>query len=166
MSEATDRYRLPLLQSGQAQKEVTHNEALAIADAVLQLAVESRLVATPPAAPQAGTCWIIAAAATGAWAGRAGQIAIYSSSGWAFVVPREGCLAWIASEGIFAVFTGTSWRADGWPVTAVRIGGRQLLATFPAAIANPAGGTTIDVEARTAISAILAAVRSLGLIAP
>jgi hypothetical protein len=36
----------------------------------------------------------------------------------------------------------------------------------PAAIANPAGGTTVDAEARAAVNSILVALRDLGLIAP
>ena len=45
---------LPLIEAGQAQKHVTHNEALLLLDAALHLAVASRSVATPPGAPAAG----------------------------------------------------------------------------------------------------------------
>ena len=86
MAEMTARYRLDLLQSGQAQKEITHNEALIRADILLQSAVESRTLTAPPGAPVEGQCWVVAAAATGAWAGRSGEIACWSAGGWLFVV--------------------------------------------------------------------------------
>jgi hypothetical protein len=46
------------------------------------------------------------------------------------------------------------------------LGGLVVVGAWGAAIAAPAGGTTIDVEGRAAISAILAALRSHGMIAP
>ena len=66
----TSRYGLPLLQAGQAQKEITHNEALARIDVLAQLAVDSRACATVPTAD--GT-WIVPSNATGAWAGQASR---------------------------------------------------------------------------------------------
>ena len=71
MAETTDRYALPLLQVAQAQKEVTHNEAVVGIDTLLHLAVEGVLGAPPPT-PLPGQAWIIAAAASGAWAGQDG----------------------------------------------------------------------------------------------
>ena len=50
--------------------------------------------------------------------------------------------------------------------SALNIGGQQVVGARGAAIAAPAGGTAVDVEGRAAISAILAALRSHGLIAP
>lgn len=45
------------------------------------------------------------------------------------------------------------------------IGGQQVVAARGAAIAAPSGGAIIDAEARTALSAILSALRLHGLIA-
>jgi hypothetical protein len=50
----TIRHSLPLLAAGQAQKEVTHNEALLAIDRQLQLSVVSRTRAQPPTVPVAG----------------------------------------------------------------------------------------------------------------
>ncbi|WP_313530903.1 DUF2793 domain-containing protein, partial [Shinella sp.] len=52
--DATENLNLPYILPSQAQKHVTHNEAIKALDAVVQLAVTSRSVATPPPSPAAG----------------------------------------------------------------------------------------------------------------
>ena len=165
MAETTDRYALPLLQAGQAQKEITHNEALLAVDTLLQLAVETATLAAPPAAPAAGQAWLVAAGGSGAWSGRDGQIASFSAGGWRFVAPREGCIAWLRDVARFAVLTGAGWRSDGWPVAGLRIGSRLALASTPPAVATPAGGSVIDVEARAKLAELIGGLRTLGLLA-
>lgn len=48
----------------------------------------------------------------------------------------------------------------------VVIGGAKVLGARGPAIADPAGGTTTDTQARAAVAQILAALRVHGLIAP
>jgi hypothetical protein len=48
----------------------------------------------------------------------------------------------------------------------VRIGGKTVVGPRQPGIAPPAGGATLDVEARSAIAAILAALTAHGLIEP
>lgn len=165
MADLTDRYAL-LLAAGQAQKEVTHNAAVAAIDALLHLAVVSRTATTPPVAPAAGSAWIVGPSPTGAWAGAAGRIAVFDASGWSFVAPRAGCLAYVVDDGLFAVFTATGWAADAWPVAAIAVDGRRLLAARPATLADASGGTVVDTEARAAIAALTDALRAMGLVAP
>jgi hypothetical protein len=165
MSELTDRYSLPLLQVGQAQKEVTHNEAVAGIDALLHLAVETATVATVPATPGIGQAWIVPAAATDDWAGRGGQIASYGSGGWRYFVPREGCVAWLKDVQRFGVFTASGWTSDGWPAAGLRIGTRLALSGSAPAVAPASGGTTVDAEARAVLAAMLAALRGQGVLA-
>jgi len=165
MAERSARYALPLLQSGQAQKEVTHNTALAAIDALLHLAVASRMLNTPPASPSDPGSWIVAAGATGAWSGRVGQIAVFDGGGWSFVGPRDGCLAYVIDEGIFAVRRAGAWHGDAWPVRALSVDGRTMLAVPPPALVAPSGGSVIDTEARAAVAALTAALRAMGLIA-
>ena len=164
MSELTDRYALPLLQSGQAQKEITHNEAVGGIDTLLHLAVETQTLAAPPASPASGQTWLVAAGATGAWVGRAGQLASFGTGGWRFTVPREGCVAWLRDLAIFAVFTAGGWRSDAWPAAGLRIGTRTILQATPAAVAAPSGGTVIDAEARAKLGELLVVLRGLGLV--
>lgn len=165
MAEITDRYALPLLQVGQAQKEVTHNEAVAGIDALLHLAVETATRTLPPVAPAIGQAWIVAAGASGEWAGRAAMIAIFGSAGWRYTAPRQGCVAWLGDVQRFTVFTASGWRDDGWPVAALKVGTRTLLAGPATTVPAVSGGAVVDVEARTALAALIAGLRAQGLVA-
>lgn len=65
---------LPYIAQGQAQKEIAHNEALNLLDAVVQLAVKGRTTVNLPVAPAEGGRWIIPQGATGAWAGQTNKV--------------------------------------------------------------------------------------------
>lgn len=162
--DETTRWALPLLASGQAQKEITHNEAIAAIDRLLHLAVVSRSLSTPPADAAVGDAYIVGAAPTGAWEGAAGQLACYEGAGWTIWPPRPGCLAWVADEQQFSVFSIAGWIIGGWPTQGLLIGGRQVLAAAPVSIANPEGGASIDVECRVALTELLVALRSQNVI--
>jgi Protein of unknown function (DUF2793) len=165
MSETTARHAIDLLQAGQAQKEVTHNEALVRIDALLHPAVTSRTLTVPPATPADGGCWIVAAGASGAWAGRDGQIACWHAGGWMFIVATEGCLAWSVADGYFLRRTAGDWTAGLWPTSGVAVGGQQVIGARRPAIADATGGATVDAEVRNTVALILATMRSHGLIA-
>jgi hypothetical protein len=138
----TARHGLPNLYVGQAQKEVTHNEALARIDALLHPAVEA--LATEPisglTASDDGRCWLIAASASGLWTGRAGQIARWSGGSWRYLAPVAGMTLWLSSTGKRLFYIGSDWLE-------------------PDAIAGPSGGAVIDVESRAAVAAILSHLR-------
>ena len=108
MPDTSTILSLPLILPAQAQKHVTHNEALRLLDIIVQLAVKSRVVVNPPAAV-AGDRYIVPAAATGAWAGQAGKIALYEDGLWQFVTPLAGWQAWVLNEAALAGFNGTTW---------------------------------------------------------
>lgn len=163
--DMTARWALPLLFPGQAQKELFHNEAMVLIDALLYGQVESADIATPPGAPAIGQCWIVASGASGTWAERAGQIACWTEGGWRFVAPRPGLTIRVADRQHDMAYTGSSWndgplRADG-----LYVAGSKVVGERAEAITVPAGGTTVDTESRSAIAAILAALRAHGLIA-
>ncbi|MBH0237599.1 DUF2793 domain-containing protein [Methylobrevis albus] len=107
----TIRLGLPLLAAAQAQKHVTHNEALLALDRVVQLAVLSRDLAAPPGSPGTGDRYIVAAGATGDWAGAADRIAAFEDGTWSFVDPAPGWTALVLDEGVLAFWTGTAWIA-------------------------------------------------------
>jgi len=161
----THRLGLPLLAAGQAQKEITYNEALAIIDVVAQSSVESADLATPPGSPAFGQCWVVASGAAEAWITRETTLTVWTPSGWLFVQPHEGWRLWAIDRGNMIRFDGTDWidedvRADGY-----HVGDDKVVGARQAAIATPSGGATQDSEARSAIAAILAALRVHGLIA-
>jgi hypothetical protein len=100
---------LPYIDAAQAQKHVTHNEALRILDTLVQLAVLDRDLAAPPGAPSEGRRWIVAASPAGAWIGHAGHIAAWQDSAWKFSVPAIGWLAYVIDEGRLLTWSGTAW---------------------------------------------------------
>lgn len=147
LDDFTRRHSLPNLYVGQAQKELTHNEALARIDALLHPVAEAKL-AEPPAGLtdiSDGLCWLIDSAATGAWLGRAGQLARWSGGSWRYIMPVAGMTLWLASEGKRLFYIAGAW-------------------VEPNAIDNPAGGSVIDVEARAATIAILEHLRQISYI--
>lgn len=101
---------LPYIAQGQAQKEVTHNDALNILDAVVQLSVKSRTVTAPPGSPAQGDRYIVPAGASGAWSGQTGKIAAYRDTAWAFFTPKSGWRALVEAEGRTLVYLNTAWQ--------------------------------------------------------
>lgn len=120
----TPRLSLPVIEAAQAQKHVTHNEALALLDALTQLTAESRALTAPPGAPADGACYIPAAGASGAWSGWDGQVAVYSGGGWLRIAPVSGLKAWVKAERLTVTYEDGVWR-DGIALTAH--GGRVTL---------------------------------------
>lgn len=145
IDDATPRFALPLLYAGQAQKEVFVNEALLRADALIHATVLGRN-ATPPAAPSAGDAWLVAAGATGAWAGKTDCLALFQGGGWTFVTPRDGLRIHDAGAGQQCFFSGIWRKAEP--------------------IVEPIGGLVVDGEARAAIADLVSALKSLGVLPP
>jgi hypothetical protein len=164
MSEATPRFRLPFIIPGQAQKEMFHNEALLRLDMALQAAVESAALFLPPENPGEGQCWIVAAPAGGAWAGKEGQLAMWSASGWRFVDAVEGAVVWDKAGAVELRRTASGWSVGEARCTALFVNGQKVVGTRAPAVPSPSGGTTIDEEARAAVNSLIATLMSHGLI--
>lgn len=111
--DLTPNLKLPYILAAQAQKHVTHNEAIRALDALLQLTALDRGLAAPPGSPADGDRYIVAAGASGAWAGKTAHIAAFQDGAWAFYPPEEGWVAWVADEDIAVVFDGSGWTALG-----------------------------------------------------
>lgn len=107
--EKTTNLKMPFIMPSQAQKHVTHNEALLALDVLVQLSVLDRDLAAPPPLPAEGSRYIIAAPATGAWAGKAGQVAAWQDGAWAYHPPASGWLAWVADEQRILAYDGSGW---------------------------------------------------------
>lgn len=114
MFETSPNLRLPYIMPAQAQKHVTHNEALRTLDALVQISVASRAQAAPPSSPAEGARYILPPDARDSFAGHAHEIAAYQDGAWAFYPAREGWLAWVADEDLLYAFDGNAWiRAAG-----------------------------------------------------
>src|SRR3546814_10699814 len=98
----------PLLAPGQAQKEITHNEALAQLDIITQAVVQAVGVDVPPASPAPGECWIIGPSPEGSWSGMAQHLAGWTENGWRYVQPFIGLGVWTVDEGMFEIGRATS----------------------------------------------------------
>jgi len=90
MSDKSTRLALPYIQPAQAQKHVTHNEAIELLDMIVQLTLQDVDLDTPPGTPAEGETWAVGATPTGAWAGQAGALASFRGGGWLFATPRAG----------------------------------------------------------------------------
>jgi hypothetical protein len=147
MPDDTDILGLPLILPAQAQKHVTHNEALVALDVIVQLSVINRDQTVPPALAVVGDRHIVPAGATLAWAGRTGQVAVMTATGWQFHLPRPGWQAHVLAEGQTAVFDGLDWKtpSDGalkvaqLGVSATPDATNRLAVTSPATLLNHAG---------------------------
>lgn len=110
MSEETPNLRLPYIMPSQAQKHVTHNEAIRAIDALLQVGVIDHDVASPPAEPADGDRYIVGAGATGAWAGKDYMLAAFQDGAWTFFEPNAGWVAYVVGESRLLVHDGAEWR--------------------------------------------------------
>ena len=105
----TPNLKMPYLAAAQAQKHVTHNEALRMLDAIVQLSVVDRDLAEPPAEPGDGHRFIVADNATGDWAGRDGQVAAWQDGAYMYYQPESGWIAWLEDEDKLIVWDGAEW---------------------------------------------------------
>jgi len=140
----TPRFELPLLFSGQAQKEFFINEAQLIIDALLHLTVEGTAT-VPPSEAHAGDCWIVGADAESDWAGQEDAIAVRHATGWKFITPKHGMTAYHTPLGQRWHFNH-GWQNEASPNT-------------------PSGGTTVDVEARASIESLITSLTNIGVFA-
>jgi hypothetical protein len=107
----TSHLKLPYLAAAQAQKHVTHNEALTLLDTAVQLAVLDASLTAPPGSPAEGDRHIVAASATGAWAGKDGQVATFVDGTWVFATPEAGWLAFDIATTTLLAFVSGAWAA-------------------------------------------------------
>jgi hypothetical protein len=109
----TPNLALPYIMAAQAQKHVTHNDAIRALDCLVQLSVESRSLTAPPGSLADGVRYVVATAATGDWAGQSDKIAAFQDGAWAFYDPQEGWLAWVADAHEIAIYSAGAWAPYG-----------------------------------------------------
>lgn len=126
---------IPLVSSPPpAQAEVLHNEAILLLIA-LQKGATDRAVNTPPVSPSEEDVYILGAAPTGAWSGKANKIAVFIGGAWSFIpgndsagsniaigARHEGIRLWVNDEDVFYVWSGSAWISNAGTVTSVAAG--------------------------------------------
>lgn len=125
---------LPLIENQQNQPEVVHNEALLLLQAVLN-GVLDRGINAPPGSPNDGDVYIVGAAPTGAWTGRANALAGWfddgsGTSAWRFLpgddsdgnaiamgARQEGLSVWVRDEDARYTWDGAAWAQESGGVS-------------------------------------------------
>ena len=107
--EQSEVLGLPFILPSQAQKHITHNEAIQMLDALVQLGVRDDALGGPPASPVPGDRYIVGPNASGAWEGREGEIAAWQGGAWLFYLPRDGWLAHVARDDRMVRYRDNAW---------------------------------------------------------
>lgn len=150
MSDQTSNLSLPYIQAAQAQKHVTHNEAIELLDMVVQLTLEAVTATTPPNNAAEGQAWAIGAGASGAWAGYTGHIAAWRGGGWLIIEPKVGWRAFDKATQTIRVYMQTGWEIptsgtpdldnlDGVGINASSDATNRLSISSPATLLNHEG---------------------------
>lgn len=88
------------------------------------LSVVNQTTNAPPGSPTDGDSYIIGGSPTGAWSGKARQIAIYQDSAWAYYVPVEGDHAYDRNLNAEYVYDGSAWASQISGYSNVKASGR------------------------------------------
>lgn len=145
MSDATTNLLLPFILAAQSQKHVTHNEALRALDGLVQMAVLDKDLTAPPGSPADGDAYIVAAGASGEWAGWDGDVALRTDGAWLRLVARVGWRAWVADEGAVYVRLAAGWvatvRSAAWDLAVAPQGAAVGVAVQEELLSGLSGAT-------------------------
>jgi hypothetical protein len=112
--DRTYNLQLPLLAPAQAQKHVTHNEALLALDVLCQTSVLDRDCGSPPMNPQDGNRYLIPASpsqdANNQWKEKENALAIWRDGAWYYYTPNVGWIVFIQDEEEFVFWNGQAWK--------------------------------------------------------
>jgi hypothetical protein len=100
----------------------------------------------------------------GIWAGHADALACWTGGGWRFVEAVPGMLVWNRAQQLWVYWDGAAWSEGSLPTSRIMVGGQQVVGPRQPAIPSPSNGTIIDAECRSAVAAIIVALKSHGLV--
>lgn len=110
MSEHSSRLSLPFIMPSQAQKHVTHNEALQTLDVLVQTVVESVDAITPPAQPtDDGASWALGATPSAEWSAYGHHLATWTNNAWHFTPLQQGFVAVERGGTELLIWDGADW---------------------------------------------------------
>lgn len=158
MSDETINLALPYILPSQAQKHVTHNEALQRLDAIVQLTVVAE-TGTPPETPAEGDCFLVAADAAGIWSGKAGRLAFRQDGAWLYITPQQGWRAFFSQTRRLRVLQDGTWTDLAPPASLPLLGlnatadaVNRLTVSAPASLFNHEGqGHQVKVNKASAV---------------
>lgn len=102
-------HSLPLIHSGQAQKEITHNEALLLLDVLINPVAVDVWVSSPPKQAKEGELYVIAEKAENKFEKHQNEIALKLKNSWRFLKPRKWIQVTHDKDGSIYRFDGKSW---------------------------------------------------------
>lgn len=117
IADSSARLGLPYIIASQAQKHLTHNEALAILETLVQPVVSDIAASEPPADPAEGDCVVVGTGATGAFSGHDNKISAWIAAAWHFHVPQFGWSVVRDSDGQIFIYGASGWAAPPAPST-------------------------------------------------
>lgn len=89
-------------------------------DQLIFLSVINRTTSSPPGSPANGDAYLVASGASGAWAGKTGSLAVWTtdnpaavSGEWEFYTPRAGWVLYSVGDGSFYGYSGSAWTGIG-----------------------------------------------------
>ena len=110
----TLKLNLPHILTAQAQKEVTHNDALNLLDMFIRPTVLEMAKDTPPASPNVGDSYIVGAAPTDEFIDHEQHIACYSNNGWLVATPFKWLDVVNEADATRYLYDGTTWVQYGF----------------------------------------------------
>ncbi len=113
MSDTTQRLSLPYILPGQAQKHVTHNEAIRALDSLIHASVLGRNITALPSAVSNGDYYLIGDQAGGVFAGKDNQLAGFVDGAWMFHPPVQGLIVNIEDEALSVIWRNGAWQDFG-----------------------------------------------------
>jgi Protein of unknown function (DUF2793) len=111
--DTTGRLELPLIMPSQAQKHVTHNEALTLLDGIVHLVITASGLLSPPVGAPADAMYLTGTPASGDWFGEDGKLALNTTAGWRFANPVRGMVALFIADNSVRVFDQGIWAPIG-----------------------------------------------------
>ena len=110
MSSATTKLGLPYIASGQAQKYITHNEALTRLDRLLFISCRSATQTSPPPSSGLEDLYLVPhEAAEGVWQNHSNSIASWNGEDWQYQAPFKGWLIFVEDVSSILVYDGNQW---------------------------------------------------------
>jgi hypothetical protein len=116
MADNSPLLSLPYLLPSQAQKHVTHNQALDLLDFLVQPVAEAVDALVPPDAPEEGRLWALGAPAEGAWQGQDLTLASWRNGAWLHLMPQPGWTVFSRADNALLSYDGGGWQGIGGAV--------------------------------------------------